>query len=64
MQFLKASLKLTLLPLGISVEGHASIEAFLLPLTSPPSCFQKSNLHVDKFNNASSNVDHYFSATA
>lgn len=62
MQFLKAVLKLTVLPLGIS-EGRASMEAFVPPLTSP-GCFQKSNLHVDKFNNESSNVEYCFSAAA
>lgn len=39
MQFLKATLILTLSPLGISEEGHASMEAFISPLTSPPGCF-------------------------
>lgn len=64
MQFLKAVLKVTLLPLGISAGGLASMEAFLLSSSSPPSCFQKSNLQVDKSNNDSSNVEQYFSATA
>lgn len=35
MQFLKVVLKLTLLPLGISAGGLASVEAFVLPPFSP-----------------------------
>lgn len=64
MQFLKAVLKLTLLPLGIPAGGLVNVEAFVPPPSSPPGCFQKSNIHVDKPNNESSKVKHYFSATA
>lgn len=59
MQFLKA-----LLPLCISAEGLASMEAFVPPSSSTPGCFQKLNLCVDKSNNETSNAAHYFSATA
>lgn len=40
------------------------VEAFVPSLTSPSGCFQKSNLHVDKFNSENSIVGHYFSDTA
>lgn len=64
MRFLKAILKFRLLRLDLSEEGHVDMEAFIPPPTFPPGCFQKSNLQIAKFNNESSNVEHYFTATA